>query len=382
METVREQSKANLKLSDADIEHINSILTEDQVVAVLFTDAGDDKVGTYRVKDTVTESNMDNFGENDKCLYIAIKEGYKSIIYKDKGLSGNQIELYPGVHDLEPLGWDKEISSFEIQLDSSNDQRITVYGDKNFENWSQEFEVGEFDKHQLVKNDDIDSIKIPTGLKVTLYKDDGFSGKEKTLFSECENLDDYGMGGNISSLKVERSVYEITSIIWDIDNIIIEEIIPEYAIEANYQNCSEEEDNPVEINKTIEYTHTDTVSFEWESGHMISNTVTLSAGGTFKAIELSAEYSLTIETSYSVLEGEENSEVISDSESLTYSLNALTSKKAVIHVNKTYCRVPFTAKYTDEDGIEHEETGTAAVKYGANSEVIWHDTEFDQSKCE
>jgi dienelactone hydrolase len=52
-------------------------------------------------------------------------------------------------------------------------------------------------------NDSLSSIKIPAGWKVTLYKDDGFSGTSKVLTANNSCLTGIGFNDVVSSIKVE-----------------------------------------------------------------------------------------------------------------------------------------------------------------------------------
>ncbi len=53
------------------------------------------------------------------------------------------------------------------------------------------------------KNDSLSAIKIPAGWKVTLYKDDGFSGTAKVLTADSTCLVNIGFNDMVSSIKVE-----------------------------------------------------------------------------------------------------------------------------------------------------------------------------------
>jgi hypothetical protein len=52
-------------------------------------------------------------------------------------------------------------------------------------------------------NDSLSSIKIPSGWKVTLYKDDNFSGTTKVLYGNNSCLTGISFNDVVSSIKVE-----------------------------------------------------------------------------------------------------------------------------------------------------------------------------------
>lgn len=95
----------------------------------------------------------------------------------------------------------------QVQAETSSEHApVTVYVDDNYENTSQEFDVGEFDVSVIkdgVGNDAISSIRIAQGYQVTLYEDSGFSGASIILTQDELNFENLDFNDTVSSLKVE-----------------------------------------------------------------------------------------------------------------------------------------------------------------------------------
>ncbi len=83
---------------------------------------------------------------------------------------------------------------------------ITVYEDKNYRGKRKTFGVGRFNKGSLnpVGNDKISSVRVPAGMRVTLYEHDGYRGKTLTLTQNAPDIHRLGFGDKTSSLSVQR----------------------------------------------------------------------------------------------------------------------------------------------------------------------------------
>jgi hypothetical protein len=98
------------------------------------------------------------------------------------------------------------------------DQQVTLYEDTNYNDyrewsnkWTKKLDIGSYPNlgniyaessdDTIDIHDDIDSLKVPSGLKITLYKDSWFNGSSWTLTSNNSNLGDWR--NQTSSLKIE-----------------------------------------------------------------------------------------------------------------------------------------------------------------------------------
>jgi hypothetical protein len=85
----------------------------------------------------------------------------------------------------------------------------TVYKDCNYSGYAVALNPGSYTLSQLnalgVLNDDISSLKVNSGYKVTLYKDDNFSGQALVKTGDDACLVDDNFNDSASSLKVETN---------------------------------------------------------------------------------------------------------------------------------------------------------------------------------
>ena len=92
---------------------------------------------------------------------------------------------------------------------------VIVYQNANYNGWAVVLDVGDYDMFQLfdkgIINDDVSSIKIASGYKVTLYEDYNFTGKSIVLTSDSNNLAAFDMDNMVSAIKVESNNANTTS---------------------------------------------------------------------------------------------------------------------------------------------------------------------------
>lgn len=94
-----------------------------------------------------------------------------------------------------------------ITVAMGND-KITCYRDINYKGKSVSYGVGMHDWGEIRKNapgdDDISSVKVPQGLKVTLAEHPKLQGRKLVFLKDEPNLVNHGFNDVVSSLKVER----------------------------------------------------------------------------------------------------------------------------------------------------------------------------------
>lgn len=84
---------------------------------------------------------------------------------------------------------------------------VTLYEDCNYKGKSYYLEAGTYRGYQMkIANDRLSSMQIPSGMKVTLYEHDNFSGRSRTFTSHVFCLDE-SWNDMASSLVVE-SIYQ------------------------------------------------------------------------------------------------------------------------------------------------------------------------------
>lgn len=97
-------------------------------------------------------------------------------------------------------------SGFHVQA-ADEGHPVTVYTNSEYSGKSQSFGVGEFDCEELktgVGNDQISSIRIADGYRVTLYKNSNFQGSTKILTADERNFKNISFNDTVSSIRVEQ----------------------------------------------------------------------------------------------------------------------------------------------------------------------------------
>lgn len=85
---------------------------------------------------------------------------------------------------------------------------VTLYQHIHYRGYSVQLDVGNYDMNTLrsrgVKNDDISSIKVSSGYKITIYEHAKYRGKSLALTSHVPNLVIVNWNDIISSVKIEK----------------------------------------------------------------------------------------------------------------------------------------------------------------------------------
>jgi hypothetical protein len=144
---------------------------------------------------------------------IAVPAGMKVILYSKDHFEGNDLVIFDDATTqyLQSKGFAQMAQRVSLIVAEASKEELTARGpmvtiyQDNFAGVSKNLPVGyyEFADFGLIANDQISSIKIPKGLKVTLYANSGFSGKSLVL-SEDAVLKTREFNDITSSLRVEE----------------------------------------------------------------------------------------------------------------------------------------------------------------------------------
>lgn len=89
---------------------------------------------------------------------------------------------------------------------------VTIYQDINYGGRQASLGVGSYNLASLqakgFKNDDMTSLKVPFGYKVTIYQDDNFRGNSKVITSDTSYIGN-DWNDQMSSIKVEKARYKV-----------------------------------------------------------------------------------------------------------------------------------------------------------------------------
>ena len=81
----------------------------------------------------------------------------------------------------------------------------TLYEHSNYGGWAVSLEEGSYDYKDIlakgIVNDQISSLRVSDGYKVTIYDDEGFKGKSKEFTSDASYVGDE-MNDKTSSIKI------------------------------------------------------------------------------------------------------------------------------------------------------------------------------------
>ena len=99
-----------------------------------------------------------------------------------------------------------EAFNIEKLGDETSSAKATFYENSNYSGWSVALSEGRYDYGTMIskgiKNDQISSIKVADGYKVTLYNDEGFAGSKKTLLTDASGLGDFN--DKTSAIVIEK----------------------------------------------------------------------------------------------------------------------------------------------------------------------------------
>lgn len=159
---------------------------------------------------------------NDKISSIRVPNGWQVIVYADGNWQGSSKTYYATSNCLES-GWNDRISSIRVYSNTNNNNwnggnnnydynndngsrndGVTVFEDCHYGGRSYFLRPGRYDARQMgVGNDEISSIKVPSGYRITVYGDGGFSGGQRS-FTRDVNCFGNDWNDKISSVEVSR----------------------------------------------------------------------------------------------------------------------------------------------------------------------------------
>ncbi len=172
--------------ADANNKYVCAVLDEENQLVPRSDNVGTwEKFQIYKISDT--EYGLRS-AENGKYVKADLDNGGKLIAGSDSIAGAWE------AFNIEKLG--DEISS----------AKATFYENSNYSGWSVALSEGRYDYGTMIskgiKNDQISSIKVADGYKVTLYNDEGFAGSKKTLLTDASGLGDFN--DKTSAIVIEK----------------------------------------------------------------------------------------------------------------------------------------------------------------------------------
>ncbi|MFR7761520.1 MAG: RICIN domain-containing protein [Eubacterium sp.] len=172
--------------ADANNKYVCAVLDEENQLVPRSESVGTwEKFQIYKISDT--EYGLKS-AENGKYVKADLDNGGKLIAGSDSIAGAWE------AFNIEKLG------------DETSSAKATFYENSNYSGWSVALSEGRYDYGTMIskgiKNDQISSVKVADGYKVTLYNDAGFAGSKKTLFTDASGLGDFN--DKTSAIVIEK----------------------------------------------------------------------------------------------------------------------------------------------------------------------------------
>ena len=156
---------------------------------------------------------------SDRISSVRIPNGFRITVYQNKDFSGYSRTFYGDEYCLDGQ-WNDQISSMVVdgpgtnnsnQSNSSpnynygyNNAGVNVYADSYFKGNHAMYNPGRHNLRGASISNNISSINIQPGYRVTVYEDFEFRGRSQTFTASVGNLNIFGWNDNIRSLVVSR----------------------------------------------------------------------------------------------------------------------------------------------------------------------------------
>lgn len=172
--------------ADANNKYVCAVLDEENQLVPRSESVGTwEKFQIYKINDT--EYGLKS-AENGKYVKADLDNGGKLIAGSDSIAGAWE------AFNIEKLG------------DETSFAKATFYENSNYSGWSVALSEGRYDYGTMIskgiKNDQISSVKVADGYKVTLYNDERFAGSKKTLFTDASGLGDFN--DKTSAIVIEK----------------------------------------------------------------------------------------------------------------------------------------------------------------------------------
>ena len=172
--------------ADANNKYVCAVLDEENQLVPRSESVGTwEKFQIYKINDT--EYGLKS-AENGKYVKVDLDNGGKLIAGSDSIAGAWE------AFNIEKLG------------DETSSAKATFYENSNYSGWSVALSEGRYDYGTMIskgiKNDQISSVKVADGYKVTLYNDERFAGSKKTLFTDASGLGDFN--DKTSAIVIEK----------------------------------------------------------------------------------------------------------------------------------------------------------------------------------
>lgn len=136
---------------------------------------------------------------NDKLTSLRVASGYKVSLFSDGNYSGPRMVC---VRDTPYVGPNVNDKISSIIVEPIGTPNVILYEDGNFQGWSAEIGPGSYNGGFGLANDHISSAIIPSGYRVRMFVDGGFSGAMKDCYSDQADMGSFNDA--VSSIIVDK----------------------------------------------------------------------------------------------------------------------------------------------------------------------------------
>lgn len=141
-------------------------------------------------------------------------------LYKNGNFTGDSVSYHDTHMDL-PAEWKNRTQSIIIEYRPTNTGKVKFFNQTNYGGVYDEFGIGRYDRdylaRQRVGGHAVRSVKVPKGLKVTLFTTPGFSGDIQVCTYDTAVLPDH-INGKISSIVIEEHIPSPSAVFYDTYN--------------------------------------------------------------------------------------------------------------------------------------------------------------------
>lgn len=144
----------------------------------------------------------------DALSSVRVPQGLQVTLYEHRGFEGQSLLLKQDAAEayLRSYFFDNITSSIEVEQVENAVPMVTLYQD-DFSGPSNKLTAGNYDHQYLgINNNSLSSIRIPRGMKVTLYESGGFEGRTLELKSDTNtgSMSANNFDNITSSIKIEE----------------------------------------------------------------------------------------------------------------------------------------------------------------------------------
>ena len=310
-----------------------------------------------RLENGQRDLNGTHFDDNVQSLKV--DDGTVVTLGRNYSLSGGIVKLYAGDYPNAIFQQDKmysynnpnKASSIKVESDGSSlrERQIQVFGIINWKypnSYVFNIPVGDFnDASAVFPNDNIWKIRIPNGLKVTMWENGDKTGAWHVFDRPGEyQLKQYGLLYKVSAIKVELIDFTDAGTEFGTPEKMSEEVVATSTKDVTNKSNVEQE-TAVTISK--DFTVEDTVS--WEN----SGSISISAGfeiGTGEGSPVSAKITVSTTTSYSFSKSKTETSTTTRSYSAEQNVKTPPRSKttATLVVKQGKFRIPFTKLFKNK----------------------------------